>query len=125
MGMKRPRMGVKKAGIAALCCAALLLASAGGAAAQLVTVKSSGASCGNAADATVLAANKNRTMLGLVHDSDTVMYFAFGEAAVSGKGLRLAASGGAVLYDARVPVGAVHCITAGAAKNVSIHEGSK
>jgi hypothetical protein len=91
----------------------------------LVPVKKYSATCGDGVDAVVLANNKGRTLLGVINDSDATMYLAFGEAAVSGKGVRLNASGGAVLYDAKIPAGAVHCITSGAAKNVTIHEGSK
>lgn len=46
------------------------------------------------ASSEAVAANANRQYLLLINDSDTVLYLAFGEAAVANKGLRLAASGG-------------------------------
>ncbi len=91
---------------------------------DLVRVTKSAATCGNGASAQVLAANTGRVLFWVINDSDTAMYFAFGEAAVSGSGLRLGA-GGSAFFDSQIPAGVINCITIAGSKNVSIGEGTR
>ena len=62
----------------------------------------------------VLGAASQRTLLGLINSSDTVLYcnLAGGAAIVDG-GLRLNANGGSALFDTSVPTGAIACIHGG------------
>jgi len=67
---------------------------------------------------TALAANANRSMLLLENDSDTVIYCSLGTAAVLNTGIRLGASGGAILIDVRPSSKLVNCIHGGSGNKV-------
>lgn len=62
------------------------------------------------ASSLALAANKGRNFLIVENISDTDLYCAFGTAAVVNQGLRLGASGGAILLDVKFPTTALYCI---------------
>ena len=66
-----------------------------------------------------VAANAKRNYLLIINDSDTVVYLAFGEAAVANKGVRLNANGGSYEMSERfgnLHQGAVNCINASGTK---------
>lgn len=69
---------------------------------------------------TILAANTNRITATLVNDSDTVIYIYKGSTAVSGSGIRLNSSGGAIIIDDYT--GIITGICASSSKNVTVCE---
>lgn len=70
-----------------------------------------------------LAANANAKYRAFCNDSSNIIYLAFdGGDAVVGKGIRLNANGGSVMFDRYVPTGAVTAIATGAASNLTVTE---
>ncbi len=72
------------------------------------------------ASGTIIAANNSRISLTLVNDSVNTIYISKGETAVSGSGIRLNASGGAVIIDDWK--GVISGIASGASSNITICE---
>jgi len=73
-----------------------------------------------------LAENANRKYLTLVNDSDEVIYYAFGAAAVLNSGGRLNAAGGVIemkITDNVMYTGAINAICASGSKVLGIIEG--
>lgn len=71
----------------------------------------------------VLAANTNAKYRAFCNDSANTIYLCFTGTAVVGKGIRLNANGGSVMFDRYVPNGAVNAIATGASSNLTVTEG--
>jgi hypothetical protein len=72
-----------------------------------------------------LAAKSNRTFVILENISDTNIDCSIGATAVAGQGIRLYASGGSLLLDAKYPTAAINCIHGGSGtKSLLVTEGS-
>ena len=73
---------------------------------------------------TILAANQHRVYTIITNTSDTDIDIAFGETAVSGRGVRIVCNGGTYTIDwTNLWQGAVNAICAAANKNVAIVDG--
>lgn len=72
------------------------------------------------ASAIAVAANSNRITMTVVNDSVNTIYISKGATAVIGRGIRLNASGGAVIIDDYA--GAIHAIATGAGSNLTVCE---
>lgn len=68
----------------------------------------------------VVAANENRKEVVIVNDSDAVVYLGYGASAALNKGIRLNASGGALVEDRFK--GAINAIAASSGKVVTVTE---
>lgn len=78
------------------------------------------------ASGVAIAANKDRTYLLLVNDSDSVIYIGIGATAVLNKGIRLNPGGGSYEFSPRfgnLSKAAINAISSGASKNLMITEG--
>lgn len=70
----------------------------------------------------VLDANPKAVYRAFCNDSANTIYLCFSGTAVVGKGIRLNANGGSVIFDRYVPTGAVNAIATGVNSNLTVTE---
>lgn len=88
---------------------------------QPVVVTHTTGSVGTSSTTIVSASSSQRKLMLVENDSDTVIYCTFeGTDAVVNQGVRLNASGGAVLFDTSVPLGPVKCIHGGSGSKTAL-----
>jgi len=71
---------------------------------------------------TLLAANTNRRYIGVVNTGSSDIRIRFNQAATTGTGIQLKASGGAIVFDRVVPTGALNAISESGTNTVSVTE---
>jgi hypothetical protein len=85
-----------------------------------VAVEGSGAVTVGSSSTAVVSANTNRKRIIMVNDSDEPIYLAYGEAAVMNQGIRLNASGGAMIDD--IWLGTIFAICSSGSKELTYIE---